>query len=309
MSTCSAALVAKVAGASLLQSGQQWGESGPQVLQQTCPLKAPLRPDPLTRRAIDREVVCAVMCCCSANPNVGANEQNLQQSCADETFKAADILLKGKSRYKSEVSWNMQQGSGGEPTPFMHRAGPDGANTTEASYNWQTRARKEIENYQSGKGMVRRPDLVVVDNPCEPPGAGNTEAVYEFKFGNDPRDRDQDRAYKRIAGGDENYQVFRCGGSRQGEDEHVCACGEPEPERVPAPVTAPAPERRSAASRAKDVAAAVAWSAVTVAAALATVVAVASPFDGPVGDVAAGSATAAAAARAAATWRAVASAF
>ncbi|MBX3670650.1 MAG: hypothetical protein KF778_19790 [Rhodocyclaceae bacterium] len=145
------------------------------------------------------------------------------------------------------------------------------------------------------------------DNPCEPPGAGNTEAVYEFKFGDDPRDDGQDEAYNRIAGGDENYQVFRCGGKPQQNDEHVCACGEPE--RVPAPVTAPAPEKRSAASRAKDVAAAVAWSAVTVAAALATVVAVASPFDGPVGEVAAGSATAAAAARAAATWRAVAGAF
>lgn len=294
MSACAAALAAPVAAASMLQSGVAVAnQRGPSTLIQTCPSSPSLRPSAAVRKALDDKVICSVMCCCADAPAIGSDGCDLKQVCASEVFAAADKLLGNKSRYKSELSWNMLADP--VPEPFMHRDA-SGANTTEPSRYWQGRA-WDVEGYVPGKGLVRRPDLTLVDDPCVPPSQRNVERIVELKFGADRRDREQDQAYAQIAGDPGKYQVMRSGGKLQ-RGETACSCPEnrqpqPVPSIVPAPFKVP------------DWAKAVGWTALTVLGAAATVVAVLTPFDGPLGDIAAGSATAVAAARAAALWSAV----
>ena len=107
------------------------------------------------------------------------------QGCMEQTFKKADQLLGFNSRYKPEISYDMTQ-TQTPPLPFMHRE--DGQDTTEPSHYWQGRVQQEIDNYAAGRGMVRRPDLVIVNDPCQPPNQSNIERVVEIKFQGDNRD-------------------------------------------------------------------------------------------------------------------------
>lgn len=221
------------------------------------------------------------------------------QSCVDQVFSAADLALGHKSRYKPEISWNMNEKP---PTPFMHRE--HGQDTTRPSEYWQGRAKSDIEQYHPGQGWVRRPDLTIVDDPSRPPGPGNTERVVEIKFRDDRRDEEQDDAYVKIAGGRGNYSVFRIDG-KAAKDEESCAC-DARRKRQPVPETVPVPEESKALAKFLT---AFGWSTLAVLGAVGTGIAILSPFDGPVGDVAAASATSTAAFRAAQAWRAFAAAF
>jgi len=67
----------------------------------------------------------------------------------------------------------------------MHRE--EGQDTTESTHSWMGRAYHDIENYGPRRGMVRRPDLVIVDDPCLAPTQDNIERVVEIKFKDDKR--------------------------------------------------------------------------------------------------------------------------
>ncbi|WP_407072487.1 VRR-NUC domain-containing protein [Pseudomonas aeruginosa] len=51
-----------------------------------------------------------------------------------------------------------------------------------------------------GKGMIRRPDVIIVQNPNRPPTQDNIKQVVEMKFPPDPRNTKQTEACKKIAG-------------------------------------------------------------------------------------------------------------
>lgn len=293
MSGCKEILSPGVMAASLFQSGAGAGTArDPGTLIQRCPDNPGPRPDPASRKAIDDALICKVACCCLNNPLVGGTNQDLMQGCMEEAFKNADKLLGYNSRYKAEISYDM---SPTPPSPLMHRE--NGQDTTEPSRYWQGRA-KEIENYVKGRGMVRRPDLVIVDDPCQLPNQDNIERVVEFKFRNDQRDDKQDAAYIDIAGNPNKYSIFRIG-AKPKKDEQGCDCGQ---QQTPEPVPVPASEqeKQSALGAAGS---ALGWGAATVAGTAATAALLLSPFDGPAGEIAAGSATAAAASRAASAWK------
>jgi len=218
----------------------------------------------------------------------------------DKVFKSADKLLGFNSRYKSEISYDMTQSP---PSPMMHRV--EGEDTTEASHSWMGRAYHDIENYGPRRGMVRRPDLVIVDDPCLTPTQGNIERVVEIKFRNDKRDRGQDAAYKSISGNPKNYSIFRIG-TTPNKDEQGCDCGQQQLQPDPVSVPTEEKEKQSVLNSAGSL---LGWSTATVLGAAATAVLLVSPFEGPAGELAAGSAAAASAARAATAWRALGSAF
>lgn len=234
-------------------------------------------------RAIDNKAMCQVMCCCKTQPQ--------RQNCVRETLDAADALLGGQSRYKAEISYNMRTADG-VPTPFMHRV--NGQDTTVRSERWQTRAQQEIPGYRSNAGHVRRPDVVIVNDPTRPPTQDNIAQVVEMKFAGDVEQPGQYAAYEDIAGSATRFRV---------QEEAGCACngrGDGRPYPIPVPVAAPAPNRgRQPAGNWWEIPA---WGVVTVVGAVATVAAVLVPFDGPAGEIAAGAGTAAAAARFAAAW-------
>lgn len=221
---CVPALEPAVIAASLFQSGALAGATGgPSKLVQGCPCQGmPGLPTPAARKVVDDKLFCAVMCCCRQSPGVGTSGQNLHQSCVDSVFSSADQALGYKSRYKSEISYVMDPPSTpGVPMPLMSQT--SGIPTKPTDY-WQGRAREQLgDGWVSGTGMVRRPDITVVKDPCQPPVQGNIERVVEMKFGADPNDPVQNEAYENIAGNPNNYSVMRAGAPAQ-KDEQQCDC-------------------------------------------------------------------------------------
>ena len=279
---------------------QSVGSTGavPGGLVQTCPGTGAATANDAARRAADDRLICLVMCCCDRTPGMGAAGQSLKQSCASAAFSAADRALGNRSRYKPEISYNMTESP---PSPFMHRV--NGIDTTAPSTHWLGRAYGAIEGFRGGQGMVRRPDLTIVGDPCLPPSQNNITRVIEMKFGSDARDDEQDRAYRRIAGDSTRYDIVRVGGT-PGPGERGCDCsnGGGEPLPVPVPAAAPRPQEDQVQFPAAQL---VGFGVLTAAMAAATAAAAVLPFDGPVLDTLAAAGTAAAAARTAAAWRAL----
>lgn len=180
-------------------------------------------------RAVDNNVLCTVMCCCKVRPSSGAAGREQRQQCVDETLSDADRSLAFKSRYKSEISYDMETQP---PRPFMHRDST-GADTTQRSEYWQGRAQSEIEGYQPGYGMVRRPDIVIVKDAETPPYQSNIERVVEMKFQGDLPNLAQDYAYRTIAGGARRYSRMQEG--ELGLDNCSCADRKPVPVLVAVP--------------------------------------------------------------------------
>ncbi len=179
--------------------------------------------DPAQKQAaLDQSVICSVACCCNQYPNQGSADQNLYQACVHGVYATADAALNYKSRYKSEVSFDMK--SHRVPIPLMHRD-RNNPNSTEPSHNWMGRA-KTIKGYRPRRGHIRRPDLIIVKDPSVPPHPSNIEKVVEYKFGNDARNFRQDKAYRRIAGKRDKYSIFRIGKSPQAT-EKTCNCKNP----------------------------------------------------------------------------------
>jgi hypothetical protein len=229
-------------------------------------------------KAIDDKAMCQVMCCCK-------NTQ-YRQECVKETLDKADDLLGGKSRYKAEISYNMRVNP---PTPFMHRE--NGVNTTRRSEYWQTRAANEIPGYQSGAGHVRRPDVVIVNDPEKPPTRSNINRIVEMKFAGDTEGYGQYDAYRQIAGPRGKFDVI---------EQDDCDCNDQRGKKLPLPIPVQVTQRQKAPDgKWYEIPV---WGVVTAVAAVATVAAFLVPFDGPLGEAAAGSATVASAARFAAAW-------
>jgi hypothetical protein len=235
-----------VIAASLFQSGALAAAGGgPSKMVQTCPCQGkPGLPSPALRKVLDDKLMCAVMCCCQKTPGTGSAGQNLYQSCADTVFTSADEALGWKSRYKSEISYVMNPPSEpGVPMPLMSQT--TGIITKPTDY-WQGRAKEQLgDGWIPGTGMVRRPDITVVTDPCQPPVQGNIERIVEMKFGGDANDAAQNQSYEDIAGNPAKYGVMRSGGPPQG-DEQQCNCDD---EGIKKLVPALSPQEQEEAER------------------------------------------------------------
>ncbi len=262
------------------------------VIQRCAPHPDDVTPEVLDamKHEIDDKVLCEVMCCCSNNPSIGSEAgTNQRQGCVSATLQAADGILNHQSRYKPEISYNMDTHP---PSPFMHRD-EMGQDTTQKSDRWQTRARQEIPDYQPNEGMVRRPDIIIVKDPSKPPYQENIDRIVEMKFKGDRWGDGQERAYEAIAGDDNKLKLME-------EGKH-CTCSDDNGELEPVPQPVAIPEEEPSVDW-WAVAETVGMAAVTAVAAVATVALVAVPFDGPAGEVAAAAGTAGAAARTAAAF-------
>lgn len=236
-------------------------------------------------RKIDDKAMCQVMCCCKSASSGG---RAARQECVKQTLDAADDICNGQSRYKAEISYNMKTNP---PEPFMHRDA-SGNNTTRRSDYWQGRARSEIEDYQQGVGDVRRPDVVIVNDPKKPPTQDNITRVVEMKFKGDGEGVGQYAAYERIAGSPMKFDPIT---------EESCKCGE-DGKRVPDPIVVYVPETKKQPKRDWAWLETLGWGVATAGLAVVTIAALVCPVDGPAGEIAAGTGTAAAAARFAAAW-------
>jgi hypothetical protein len=259
--------------------------------------RCPMHPDDVTpeildamKQEIDDKVLCEVMCCCSNNPCIGSKAgTNQRQGCVSATLQAADEVLNYQSRYKPEISYNMDTNP---PSPFMHRDGL-WQDTTQKSDRWQTRARQEILDYQPNEGMVRRPDIIIVKDPSKPPYQDNIDRIVEMKFKGDRWGEGQKKGYEKIAGDEDKLKLMA-----EGE---ACNCSDDNGEREPVPQPVAIPEEEPSVDW-WAVAETTGMAVVTAVAAVATVALVVVPFDGPAGEIVAGTGTAAAATRTAAAF-------
>lgn len=208
---------------------------------------------------VELQILCDMMC---EEKDVPGRKQDRIAA----KLKALDVASGGNSTMKAEVPFN--------PTtvePYMSRSEP-----WRATNNW----------FIPGH---RRPDVVITDG--RPPTSGNIRRVVEMKFndGNTPFSEGQIEAYEEMFG---NKLVVM----EEGVD---CVCEDDDerkrqPKPVPVPVPAPAPQRQTEPQTdwwdiGKKVAAGVGVAVLGV----ATVAAFVVPFDGPAGEIALGSATAA----------------
>ncbi len=250
----------------------------------------------------DKKILCSVLCCCSRNPVLSASGRNGYQTCASQTLSAAEGFMGQDSRFKPEVSFNMRTVP---PTPLMERGlrvlGIGGGLTTTRIPNTPGGNRHMANRvgqtgdgspFEPGVGDIRRPDEVIVRDPNRPPTQDNISRVVEMKFPGDCFPDEQQTAYELI-GGIAPLLL----------DVDACDCNnDDETQRMTQLVTAAQSVRENERSRL----ARIGWGALGTVAALGAVALALVPFDGPAGEIAAGTGSAAAFARAfaAAGWSA-----
>jgi hypothetical protein len=74
--------------------------------------------------------------------------------------------------------------------------------------------------------MIRRPDVVIVNEVTKPPTQDNIKQIVEIKFPPDKRNARQHAAYMQIAG-DENKLLV------MGPEDCNCDRSDPEPSKIP----------------------------------------------------------------------------
>lgn len=146
----------------------------------------------------DKKVLCSAICYCSSTPNVSQDGKNLKQACVAQRLGELDEILQRRSPYKPEVSYDMTKNP---PQPILD------SQTGTSAHSWipgwiskYWDADPEHPPFKSGKGMIRRPDVVIVKDPSKPPTQENIKQLVEMKFPPDPRNQEQIDAYAEIAG-------------------------------------------------------------------------------------------------------------
>ena len=146
----------------------------------------------------DKTVLCSAVCHCSAAPAISRDGRNLKQVCVAQHLRALDDVLQQRSPYKPEVSYDMTKQP---PQPILD------SQTGQLPHVWIPGwIRKywdedpEHPPFRPGKGMIRRPDVVIVRNTRNPPTQDNIKQVLEMKFPPDPINEEQARTYAQITG-------------------------------------------------------------------------------------------------------------
>ncbi len=236
---------------------------------------------------VDKKILCAVYCCCKANPNVGKDGQLLYDACVSETLGAVDRSMDGKSRYKSQLSYDMRKKP---PQPLVERL-RDGSlgtnpipNTPGGREHMKNRMEKESPGVVPSHGLdTRRPDVVIARNPYRAATVDNIARVVDFKFGGQGYSDGQKESYMAIGGGNEPLTI----------DDDECDCDNEKRRQNALELVAAAQtykqEQPSTWSR-------VGWGALTVVGIAATAALVLIPVDGPAGEVVVGGLTVRAAA-------------
>lgn len=178
---------------------------------------------------IDKKVLCSAICKCKDTPGVGKDGRSLKQSCVSTRLKGLDELLKHRSIYKPEVNYDMTQQP---PAPIMD----SGVETKGHDWlpGWISKwwnvpdaQGQQRPPFVAGEGMVRRPDVVIVNDPLKPPTQDNIKQVVEIKFPPDGWKTDQETDYARIAGGRSKLEKL---------EPDDCDCNQPEPNAPKIPV-------------------------------------------------------------------------
>ncbi|NVL46146.1 VRR-NUC domain-containing protein [Pseudomonas syringae pv. actinidiae] len=183
----------------------------------------------------DKKVLCSAICKCKNTPGIGKDGRSLKQSCVSGQLKALDGILQHRSLYKPEVNYDMTRQP---PRAIMDR------NVETKGHDWLPGWIKkwwdapddqgvQRGSFKAGRGLIRRPDVIIVKDPTKPPTQENIKQVVEIKFPPDKMDDPQREAYTSIAGDEDKLVELEPG---------HCDCNqsEPNPSKIPVEQLGPA---------------------------------------------------------------------
>jgi VRR-NUC domain len=178
---------------------------------------------------LDKKVLCAALCQCDKAPAEGADGRRLKQACVAKTMKEVDEQLDHQSPYKQEINYDMTQNP---PAPIMDKDVPTKGHGwlpgwIEKYFGTTDDQGTQRPPFSAGTGQIRRPDVVIVNDPSRPPTQDNIKQIVEMKFPPDALSGPQKEAYVNIAGDDKKLKTL------QPSD---CNCDQPEPEPPKMPV-------------------------------------------------------------------------
>lgn len=160
----------------------------------------------------DKAVLCNALCKCNI---IGQSSKGgtkvLRQTCVAQRLNLANTVsmdtIGSPTEYRPEVPYDMSPVPPAPPVPIMSDNFP--LEPHESIRSWISDAWPGgMKGYSTGKKagneQIRRPDVVIVNDPTQAPIQSNIKTVVEMKF-NDAFSRNQKAAYIRIAGSSKKF--------------------------------------------------------------------------------------------------------
>jgi hypothetical protein len=165
----------------------------------------------------DRKVLCHTFCECR-RIGVATKAGTIQrQRCVEMRLGLPNEVSKMQTgvptEYRPEQPYDMTTDP---PEPIMDYDDPLEPNTGIRQWirdKWPSKGKK----YE--KGDVRRPDVVIVNDPTQPPVQSNIKTVVEMKFPGDTYGPDQEDDYIEIAGGPSKFVHLGAADCGCGDDD------------------------------------------------------------------------------------------
>ncbi|QGA37240.1 VRR-NUC domain-containing protein [Burkholderia glumae] len=168
----------------------------------------------------DREVLCHTFCKCRQIGVATRSGRVQRQRCVEQRLGLANEVSKmetgAPTEYRPEQPYDMTTDP---PAPIMDYDDPLEPHSNIRQWIRDVWPSKGTQ-YQSGD--VRRPDVVIVNDPTQPPVQSNIKTVVEMKFPGDRYGPDQEADYVEIAGGHSKF-------THLGATE--CGCGDDDGEK------------------------------------------------------------------------------
>ena len=184
-------------------------------------------------RYTDQKALCSLACMCQHAPDISRSGQNLKQNCMARNLDTVNHMQPSKAYYKPEVSYDMTRRP---PAPILESNPPAGQEPQKHGswLGWLSKYWNDPEMgrppYKPGKGYIKRPDIIIVNDPLKSPVQSNIYQVVEVKFPGDLLSENQEKSYQKIAGDNKRFVLLTV------EDD--CGCNssqhEYEQERVAA---------------------------------------------------------------------------
>ncbi|RQS76263.1 VRR-NUC domain-containing protein [Burkholderia sp. Bp8963] len=160
----------------------------------------------------DKKVLCDALCKCSAaGIATRGGGRILRQACVAQRLDLANEtsrMMSGKpTAYLPEVSYDLRQEP---PAPIMSDDDPLEPHDSLLDWirdKWPGRIGGYRRDKAAGGPGVRRPDVVIVNDPSQPPVQSNIKKVVEMKF-DDGFGKGQRDSYIRIAGSRSKYAAL-----------------------------------------------------------------------------------------------------
>lgn len=194
---------------------------------------------------VDKKMLCSLACQCKSMPDTTTTKKGtkikLKQICMSNKIDFINNTTSNSLIYKAEVSYDMTQAP---PHPILESNPPPGKAPQKHRY-WLGWLKKywddpEMDRPEYQRGMIRRPDVIIVHDAQDSPVQRNIKQVVEVKFPKDPIREGQEEDYAEIAGSRKKLAFLYV---------NDCGCDtsdtprQPTPEPVLLPSAEPAPER------------------------------------------------------------------